>query len=78
MDINCTPCWARPCPSCGGQPVYHWQEIADGRRQIRATCGRCERWLGFAAVRPPYTTAADAAAQLAPGDAGRDNGEPEG
>jgi hypothetical protein len=66
MNTNCAPCWARPCPSCGGQAAYCWQQISDGRRQIRASCARCAKWLGFAAVRPPYTTAADAAASATP------------
>jgi hypothetical protein len=61
MVTNCAPCWARPCPGCGGLPAYRWQRIADGRRQIRASCERCGRWLGFAPVRTPYTAEADTA-----------------
>jgi len=52
------PCWAGPC-GCGGPVVYRWQQFRDGRRQIRASCERCDRWLGFAPIREPYTGLAD-------------------
>jgi hypothetical protein len=42
---------ARPLPSCphcpGVAPLLSWQEDSLGRRHVRATCSRCQRWLGF-------------------------------
>jgi hypothetical protein len=56
------PCWAGPCPRCGGPATYNWQEIRDGRRQVRASCRQCGTWLGFAPQREPYIGLANAAA----------------
>jgi len=55
------PCWQGPCPECGGEATYKWQPIADGRRQIRASCRSCNRFLGFAPHSPPFTLHANAA-----------------
>jgi hypothetical protein len=37
------------CPGCLTQEVrYRWAYIADGRRQIRAECVKCDRFLKWA------------------------------
>jgi hypothetical protein len=52
------------CHWCGfdGEMNYGWMQDRLGRRQIRRTCGSCDRRLGFAPQEPPYTNMADAAA----------------
>lgn len=51
------------CPACGPGPLsYAWTEFRDGRRQVRRSCRRCSRLMGFAPQVPPYTTLADGAA----------------
>jgi hypothetical protein len=61
MNALCRPraIWQGPCHRCGGPVGYRWQEIADGRRQVRASCGRCGLWLGFAPQIEPDLTEAD-------------------
>jgi hypothetical protein len=51
------------CPRCGCRGMaYAWFEDRLKRRQVRRSCGRCGKHLGFAPQVPPYTTLADAAA----------------
>jgi hypothetical protein len=61
MNTPCPPraSWQGPCPECGGPAGYHWQQIRDGRKQVRANCQRCGGWCGYAPQREPYTTGAD-------------------
>jgi hypothetical protein len=52
-----------PCPRCGSKGRdYHWYQDRLGRRQIRRTCGRCGKPLGFAPQAEPFVGLADAAA----------------
>jgi hypothetical protein len=58
--------WDRPpgpCRDCGCPDVrYAWAEDRLGRRRVRAECAGCRRNRGTPPSRPPYSTAADAAA----------------
>jgi hypothetical protein len=62
--------WDRPpgpCRECGCPDVlYAWAEDRLGRKRIRAECAGCRRSRGTPPSRPPYSTAADAAASQAP------------
>jgi hypothetical protein len=51
------------CPVCGADSGYScmWQQDKLNRPQIKATCGRCGRFLKFAPCVEPFTTMADAA-----------------
>src|SRR4051794_32834415 len=50
------------CGRCGGTDLtLYWQELADGRRAIRADCGRCQRFVAFLPQTPANVAAADAA-----------------
>lgn len=37
------------CPHCGvlEEPDLGWQVIADGRKQLRAECRACGRWVKY-------------------------------
>jgi hypothetical protein len=52
------------CPGAGLN--YEWAEDRLGRRQVRRTCRRCNRPLGYAPRVPPFTDWADRAAGAAP------------
>jgi hypothetical protein len=55
-----TPCWAGPCPECGGQAVFTWQQFRSGHWHVRASCSQCDRFLGFAPKVSPFVDEADA------------------
>lgn len=41
------------CGHCGGRDlVFRWQEIAGGRKHLRADCAACGRYVKFVAQRP--------------------------
>jgi hypothetical protein len=50
VPVQVTPPPPEPtCGQCGGvEMTYRWQEDSLGRRHIRRTCARCNRWCGFA------------------------------
>jgi hypothetical protein len=52
----------QPCERCPGAPVnFRWTTDALHRRHVKATCGRCDKFLTFAPAEPPYSDLADAA-----------------
>jgi hypothetical protein len=55
------------CPRCGSRAMsYGWYQDRLNRRQIRRTCRRCCKPLGFAPQVAPYIGLANAAASAAP------------
>jgi hypothetical protein len=51
-----------PCPRCAaGDFVVRSQEDRLGRRQLRAECARCRKWLTYLPATPTYRAAADRA-----------------
>ncbi len=59
----CVP--ACPCGAPDDFRIY-WQSTRDGRRQLRADCARCGRFLSYLPHRPPFIALADAAASETP------------
>jgi hypothetical protein len=53
-----------PPPSCCGSSElrYTWHQFSNGTMQVRRSCPRCGRSLGFAPRQSPYTDYADASA----------------
>jgi hypothetical protein len=56
------------CATCGPSAglSYRWGEDSLGRRYIRRSCARCDRYLGAAPQVEPFVTRANAAASAAP------------
>jgi hypothetical protein len=57
------------CPTCGPEGGYTcaWQNDILGRPHVKATCGRCGRFLKFVPCVEPFTSMAEADAAGAAG-----------
>src|SRR5262245_20678170 len=42
------------CTRCGGEPLYLWQQMCDGRKHLRVECNACGRFLKFAPQVEPF------------------------